>query len=292
MTNQPPQFGERASYGPNDVCYRHADRPSFTLCQRCGNTVCQDCQFSKQIGLLCGDCAKELEPSGKQRAKRSALAIVRRGSQSSAPVATYTIMAICLVVWLTQVSLRTTSGLWYAPIYSDPEHFQPWRMFTAMFAHLDTSMFHILFNMYALWAFGRELEFVLGRSVYIGFYLLSGIGGSVAVQLWGYTSPDAFTSPTVGASGAIFGVLGATLVLFYKFQQNFTSLLILLAINLVIGFLPGTTIAWQAHVGGLLVGALLGLLLYRKQDQRPREQQFMVLGGVAVALVGLSLIHI
>lgn len=293
MTQQPPQFGERASYGEHDVCYRHSDRPSFTLCQRCGRTVCPECQNQSSVGLLCPDCVKEMQPSRRQRGARAARAGVRRASDRETPVVTYTIMIVCVVVWVAQYFTQgiVAQALWYAPVYSLPEQFQPWRMVTAMFTHSPSSFFHILFNMYALWLFGRNLEQMLGRSMYTGLYLLAGLGGSLAVQLWGYTSIDALRTPTVGASGAIFGILAATLVVYRRLSINITTLAVLIVINFAIGFLPGAAISWQAHLGGMIVGAITVALLMSKRGTRKRNGRVTILITVAIVLIALSFIY-
>ena len=285
MTQQPPQFGERASYSEADVCYRHTDRPSFTLCQRCGRTICPDCQQQSQVGLLCPDCVKELSPSRSERGARAARVGARRLSDSETPVVTYTIMGVCAVVWVLQLVTggEVTKALWYAPLYSLPDNFEPWRLVTSIFTHAQ-SPFHILFNMYALWLFGRELERFLGRALYLSLFLLSGLGGSIAVQLWGYVSLEAMQTPTVGASGALFGVLGATLVMFRKLQINITSLAVLIAINLAIGFLPGAAIAWQAHLGGMVVGAIVMALLFASQKLWARVAALIGCAAVLIAL--------
>ncbi len=292
MSQQPPQFGERAQYGPGDVCYRHPDRPSFTLCQRCGNTICPQCQVQESVGLLCPNCVKELQPSGAQRGLRAGRATARRMADTETPIVTYTIMAVCVVVWIAQYfAAPVTHALWYAPVYSLPENFEPWRIVTSVFTHSPSSIFHILFNMYALFLFGRNLEQMLGRGLYASLYLLAGVGGSLAVQLWGYTSVDALRTPTVGASGAIFGVLAATLVVYRRLSINVTSLAVLLAINLAIGFLPGASISWQAHLGGMIVGGSLMWLLANNLGPRKRAARVVSVVTVAVVLVALSLVY-
>jgi membrane associated rhomboid family serine protease len=289
VTQQPPQFGERAEYGANDVCYRHPDRHSFTLCQRCGRTICTACQRQSQVGVLCPDCEQELQPSKSRRGARSVRAASRRAADHETPIVTYAIMIACVVVWVAQYfSSFVTEALWYAPVYSLPMQFEPWRELTSMFTHSPSSIFHILFNMYALWLFGRNLEIMLGRVLYLSIYLISGLGGSVAVLLWGYTSLDALRTPTVGASGAIFGVLIATLVVYRKMNVNVVSLAVLIVINLAIGLLPGANISWQAHLGGLVAGGLAMFLVAHNLGPRRRAARITSVVAVAVVLVALS----
>ncbi|MBP1326573.1 membrane associated rhomboid family serine protease [Leucobacter exalbidus] len=291
-----PSFGERAAYGPNDVCYRHPSVHSFALCQRCGRTICGECQVVSAVGVLCPDCVRQMQPSGSTRAKRSTKVLGRRIAALDTPV-TYAIMALCVVVYLAQLATHyfgndeVTRALWYAPLYSVPPSmlpagldFEPWRMVTSMFTHSTGFVFHILFNMYALWLFGRNLEGMLGKWRFAALYLLSGLGGSLVVMLWSYADPNALMTPTVGASGAIFGVLGATLVAARAARVNVTSLLVLVAINFGIGLIPGANVSWQAHLGGLIVGAgtMWALLQLRRSSPAKRT---LALSGIAGVLV-------
>ena len=120
---------------------------------------------------------------------------------------------------------------------------------------MHDGFWHVGLNMLALWMIGRSLEPLLGRGRFLTLYLLSALGGSVAVALL------SFTTPVVGASGAIFGLFGALIVIGRHIGANIAGIAIILGINLVIGFIPGFNVSWQAHVGGLVVGALVGLHL-------------------------------
>lgn len=223
-------------------------------------------------------------------------------SHSGAPVVTYGLMIACLVVFAAQ-SLsnwfggnEVTHALWYAPAYSLPSEvrvfsdvsFQPWRMLTVMFTHSTGAIFHILFNMIALWLFGRNLEALLGRAAFLTLYLFSGLGGSLAVMYWTYLEPVSVGTPTVGASGAIFGVLGATLLAFRAANVNIVPLAVLLGINLAIGFLPGASISWQAHLGGLIIGAATMGLLLALRGMRKRRARLWALVGLGALLVVLG----
>lgn len=299
-----PQFGERVEYGPDDVCYRHPDRPSLTLCQRCGNTICPACQTVSAVGVLCPDCVHQARGSVSQRAARSTRVTARRLGSTDAPVVTYGIMILCAVVFAAQLLSSwfgdngVTHALWYAPVYSLPDAvsslrysdvaFEPWRMLTAVFAHSTGFLFHILFNMYALWLFGRHLEQFLGRAAFLTLYLFSGLGGSLAVMLWGYVDTASIGVPTVGASGAIFGVLAATIVAYRAARVNITSLVVLVAVNFAIGFWPGAAISWQAHLGGMVVGALTAALLLATRGPRKRNGRLFGLIAFGAALVVLA----
>jgi membrane associated rhomboid family serine protease len=141
--------------------------------------------------------------------------------------------------------------------------------------------------MYTLWIFGTLLEPMLGRARYLVLYLLSGLAGSVGVLL--IASPG---TAVVGASGAIFGMMGAFFVIQRRLGGNSTQLLFLVGINLVIGFIPGLGIAWQAHVGGLVGGALVGLIYMETRAQSRRNLQIGLLVVLAVVLIALSCVHL
>lgn len=304
-----PQFGERIEFGPEDVCYRHPDRPSLTLCQRCGHTICPECQTVSAVGVLCPDCVRLAQGSAGRRAVRSTRTTARRLGDAGTPVVTYGIMIVCAAVFVAQLFSSwfgdngVTHALWYAPVYSLPDSvsslryldvgFEPWRMLTSVFTHSTGFLPHILFNMFALWLFGRHLEQALGRAAFLTLYLFSGLGGSLAVMLWGYVDAASIGVPTVGASGAIFGVLAATIVAYRAARVNITSLVVLVAINFAIGLLPGAAISWQAHLGGMIAGALTATLLLATRGPRKQNARLLGLiatGAVLVALSGLYLL--
>ncbi len=297
-----PAFGERAEYGPDDVCYRHPNVHSFTLCQRCGRTICPECQVSSAVGVLCSDCVRQTQPGAAKRASRVARVTGRRVAALDTPV-TYGIMIVCALVFVAQTishyfgSDEVTRTLWYAPLYSLPGSllppemgFEPWRMVTMMFTHSTGFIFHILFNMYALWLFGRNLEQTIGHVRFLVLYLFAGVGGALGVMLWVYVDPTTVNVPTVGASGAIFGVLAATLVVFRAARVSATSLAVLLAINFGIGLIPGAGISWQAHLGGMIVGAVTMWLLLATRGPRRRGARIagLIVLGIVLALLGCA----
>lgn len=157
---------------------------------------------------------------------------------------------------------------------------QWYRLVTSMFLHQE--VWHIAFNMLGLWWLGGPLEAALGRARYLALYLLSGLAGS-ALTYW-LAAPN---QPSLGASGAIFGLLGATVVLMRRLNYDMRPVFTILAINLVITFNPWGGIAWQAHVGGLIAGALIAIGMVHA----PRERRNLVqYGTCAVALIVVVLI--
>lgn len=244
-------------------------------------------------------------PRGGKGMARSAKVTARRFAAMETPVTT-TIIAVNVAVFALQLlsyyfgQNAVTAALWYAPVYSLPSEnlqigsgvfqgsFEPWRMLTAMFTHSVTFLPHILFNMLALYLFGRNLEQSMGTWRFLTLYMFAGLGGSLGVMLWGYADPATVLTPTVGASGAIFGLLAATVVAFRAINANVSSLLVLLAINLGIGFMPGANVSWQAHVGGLLVGAVAMWIIVQTRGPRFQKRQVAGLVALAAVLVALS----
>jgi membrane associated rhomboid family serine protease len=266
-----------------NFCYRHPGRQSFVLCQRCGKTVCPDCQVQAAVGVHCLDCARQNRPV---RPKPRFVTAFR--STSTQPVVTYSLIGITAFFFILQsvpgIGSTVTQALQYAGAYTQPgigAPLEPWRMITSVFMH--GSVLHLLFNMYALFIFGQGLEHTLGRARYLILYLLSGLGGSVAVDL--IASPF---QGVVGASGAIFGLMGAYFIIQRHLGGTNVQLLVLVGINLVIGFIPGVGISWQAHLGGLAAGALIGFIFTKTRNVRQKNTQMLLLVATGVGLVALT----
>jgi membrane associated rhomboid family serine protease len=158
-----------------------------------------------------------------------------------------------------------------------------WRLFSSTFLHLQ--LLHLAFNMFALYTLGPPLERVLGHARFLAVYLLSAFAGSVAVLY--FASP---LTATLGASGAVFGIFGAAIVLMRSRGYDVGAWVVLLGINLVITFAVAN-ISWQAHLGGLIVGGALGIILAYTPRKLRGLVHPLVLGGVAVALAAATLLH-
>ncbi len=209
---------------------------------------------------------------------------MRRLTAGDAPVVTYSIIGITTLVWVAQLLTSGLVGnlLAYFPVLT---RLEPWTMVTAIFAHSESSPLHLLFNMFSLWIFGRILEPMLGRGRFLALYLISGFGGSVAVLL---LDP---TGGVIGASGAVFGLMGAILAIQRGLGGNSTQLLVIIALNLSIGFfVPG--VSWQAHVGGVVTGLAIGFVIARTRGVRQRGTQRLLLAAVAAALVAITVVGV
>lgn len=265
----------------SDVCYRHPNRQSFVLCQRCGRTICADCQTPAAVGFHCPECMRESRKTAP-RTKPAVITALRPGS--SAPVVTWTLIAICIVVYLAQIFSggAVTNALFYHPALTES---QPWRMITSLFVHSPSSFIHILFNMFSLFVIGPILELAIGRWRFIALYLLSGFGGSVAVLLL------APTSGVLGASGAIFGLLGAFFVIQRSLGGRNMQIVFVIVINLVLGFII-PNVSWQAHLGGLIVGGIVAFVFLRTRAIRKQNEQRLLLFAVLAGLVVLTVVGV
>ena len=216
------------------------------------------------------------------RIRRNPLARFRSTDQ---PWVTWALIAACLLVYVLQIlpGSPVTNALVYYPPYTVIE---PWRMITSLFVHDQGSLLHIGLNMLSLFLFGPLLERSIGHVKFLALYLISGFGGSVAVLVL------APTTPVLGASGAIFGLLGAFFVVQRKFGGNTTGLMIIIGLNLVAGFVPGTNIAWQAHLGGLIAGAAVAIVYLRTRRRDQVKTQVLLVSAVIVALVLIAVVRI
>ncbi|GAA3752695.1 rhomboid family intramembrane serine protease [Microbacterium kribbense] len=285
----------------DNFCYRHPDRQSFVLCQRCLRTICPECQTQAPVGVICPQCLRDQQQAatpGQRRAQRR----WRGGSARAAtiapvdhrPLATYAIIAVTVFVYLTQLVPNSPVEqwllLWGGYLIPSLGHFEPWRLLTVLFVH--SGWLHIGLNMLALWMIGRILEPLLGRSRFVVLYLIAGIGGSMGAVLL------APTVPVVGASGAIFGLFGALLIIGRHIGANVTGIAVIIGINFaypfVIGILSGSMaavqISWQAHLGGLVAGCVVGFIYTRTRAIRRRRLQVWLLVAVTVVLLGLLII--
>ncbi|NHN44304.1 rhomboid family intramembrane serine protease [Chryseoglobus frigidaquae] len=276
-----PAAGEPRSGTGAGSCYRHPDRASGVRCQRCDRAVCPECWTPAAVGVQCPECVAAARASLPRRAPAVVRAF-RPGSR--APVVSYSILAVTLAVfvlqWVTQGAV--TAALAYFPPLTAIE---PWRMLTVALVHSDSSIFHIMFNMYSLWVLGPLLESLIGRARFAAVYVLSALGGSVAV-LW--LAP---LSIVVGASGAIFGLLGAFFVIQRRLGGRNIQLVVIIAINLALGFLiPG--VSWQSHVGGLLVGAACAAIMLRTRRTDQQRKQAWLLAGIGALLVAATVLRL
>ena len=273
-----PSTTERTTY-----CYRHPRVATGVSCSDCGRPICTDCMSFGPVGIRCPECAGA--PTGVKKTVRR---VQERGSErASAGFVTKILIGINAVVFVLQVvsagTLSGTSGrvfeegALYGPYVADGEW---WRLLTAAFLH--GGLIHLAFNMLFLWWFGRSLEAVVGSARYIAIYLVSALAGAAGALL---ISP---TTPTVGASGAVFGILGAGLVLERSRVYVFGGqALFVIAINLVLSFVL-SNISIGGHIGGLIGGALAMLALTHFGRGRPLFSREGASALIALVAIGVG----
>jgi membrane associated rhomboid family serine protease len=293
-------MSDPAPSGAVPTCYRHPDREAYIKCQRCGRVICPDCMRDSAVGFQCPECVKE-----GTRATRSGRTAYGGLRPSNAGITSMVIIGINIAVWvailatggresrlLDYLALRP-NGLCFVPGQGGFEvpsaqcdalggTFYPgvadgayWQLLTSAFTHLE--VWHIGFNMLALWVLGPQLELAIGRRRFIALYLLSALAGSTLVY-WA----SAEYGLTLGASGAVFGLMGALLVIAYKVKGEVQQILIWIGINAVLTFTIAN-ISWQGHLGGFMGGAAIaGILVY---SPRQRRSQYQVVGMVVLAVL-------
>jgi membrane associated rhomboid family serine protease len=215
------------------------------------------------------------------------------------PVVTLTIIAVNVAVFaVTVVQARSVSQIQLSPIEHAMVLYPPavaagqwWRMFTSGFVHFGVT--HIALNMISLWLVGKDLERIIGPARYTALYVLSLLGGSVAAYLFTFPvlqgNHEAW-APSGGASGAIFGVLGAVLILVLRLKINPRMVILVIVANLVISFtIPN--ISWQAHVGGLISGAAFAAALLYAPRTRRRTTQLATAAGLLGVFVALFVLR-
>jgi membrane associated rhomboid family serine protease len=193
------------------------------------------------------------------------------------------LLVINVLIWLGQISplgYLFTNQFFYAPLFTP---WEPWRMLTSGFVHDWSGPWHILLNSYAIWIFGQQLEPMLGKLRFLALYLISIVGGSVAV-LW-LSDPQ---TPVVGASGALFGLMGAFFVVIRSIGGNPTQIFLLIAINFSMGFFV-SGISWEGHLGGLVTGVAIASVYASTRRQNQKFAQFLGVVLVIAALVVLTL---
>jgi membrane associated rhomboid family serine protease len=241
----------------------------------------------------CVDCVAEA--ASALPTTRTALGGVRHAGR---PVVTLTLIGLCVVSFVLQLVVPGWTERWqFQPVaYAvgpDGVEFvlatsEPWRFLTAAFLHSPGQYLHIVFNMVALWFVGPTLENILGRARYITLYLMSAVGGSVGSVLLA-PATDSWLTSTVGASGAVFGLFGAFLVVSKRLGGDVRGILVLIGINLALGFVM-PDIAWQAHVGGLVTGGLLAAAYAYAPPARRRLVAIVAPVALGAVLVGATLL--
>ena len=254
------------------TCYRHPNRVTGVSCSSCGRPICPDCMTPTSVGMRCPECAKQKTKVHNMRTMRSD------------PRVTVGIIIVCVVALLASGSVGfgasrgsrlSNDFAIFGPAIADGEY---WRLVTGGFLHAN--LLHIAFNMYLLYILGQMLEPTLGSGRFAALYTTALLWGSFGALL---LTPDA---RTVGASGAVFGLMGAAAVELRSRGINpfQTDIGMLILFNLGLSFvLSGISIG--GHIGGLVGGALAGMALGYADRHRSRALAYGACGVLMVAAI-------
>ncbi|MCP9996950.1 rhomboid family intramembrane serine protease [Streptomyces werraensis] len=265
-------------------CYRHPDRETGVRCTRCERPICPECMVEASVGFQCPECVRG--GGGTGHAPSASLPRTLAGGTVAADprLVTKILIGINVAVFLAVTIEKSLLSDLYLVGAWPPAPFTPtqgvadgewYRLVTSMFTHEE--IWHIGFNMFSLWLLGGPLEQHLGRARYLALYLISGLAGSALTYLLAGGS-----TASLGASGAVFGLFGATAVLMRRLRYDMRPIIALLAINLVITF-SWAGIAWQAHIGGLVAGVVIGYAMVHA----PRERRALVQYGACALVLGV-----
>jgi membrane associated rhomboid family serine protease len=284
----PDQFSPAGQETP-PTCYRHPDRETWVSCVRCGRHACPDCLRQAAVGQQCTECVRD--SSAGTRQARTAFG----GRPVAQALVTWTLVGLNVLLFLVELAKPSLANDWgllgYAffnangPVQGIAAG-QWYRLLTSAFLPPATGLsglglLDILFNMWALVVVGPSLEQLLGRGRFLAVYLLSALGGGVAFFLIGPSNVLA-----LGASGAVFGLFGAWFVVARKLRLDIRGIVTIIAINLAFSFFYRSTIAWQDHVGGLIVGVLSAAAF----AYAPRKNRVVVQVAAGVAILAVLVV--
>ncbi|SCL15480.1 rhomboid family intramembrane serine protease [Micromonospora inyonensis] len=285
------------------VCYRHPGRETYVRCTRCDRPICPECMRDASVGHQCPECVSE-----GRRSVRPARTAFGGGAAGRQGYVTKALISLNVLMMLLSIASdrggdSAAGGSGFGGLMGGSTPLTEWgavlgralfpdgtiqgvaegewyRLLTAMFLHYG--VVHLLLNMWALWVLGRSLEAALGPLRFLALYLIAGLGGNVAAYF--FSAPNAATA---GASTAVFGLFAALFVIMRRLGRDTSAVVPILVVNLVFTFaVPGISIA--GHLGGLVAGALMALVL--AYAPRMRRSTFQAAGGVVIMVALLALV--
>ena len=297
------------------TCYRHPGRETYIRCQRCERSICPDCMHDAAVGFQCPSCVAE--GAKTTRSGRTAYGGIRPGNPG---LTTLVLIGTNAIIWLMLLASGGDRSKLYnvlallpegrcVPTEAPDSYFPAigsetvcevqghtwaegvadgayWQLVTNAFTHVE--VWHIGFNMLAVWFLGPQLELALGRVRFLALYFLAAVGGSTMVYWFAAT-----TGSTVGASGVVYGLLGALLLLAYKVGGNVQPILVWLGLGFLITVVGRGFISWQGHLGGFLAGlAVAAVLIYAPRERRTTWQALglsTITAGLVLAVVARTL---
>ena len=275
--SQPPGAGPDFSPPGFAPCYRHPERMTGISCQRCHKPICGECMNPASVGFQCPSCVAS--GRGGARAPRTAFgAILKPGGGT----ATKVMMGVLAVEWL--LSLLSGRLLDQLLVMSNEAVYlgQFWRLFTASLT--SGTILGLLMNVLVLWIAGRAIESELGAWRFVALFLAAGLGGATMLFVFGPPGAGGY-----GAAAAVIGLLAANAIFKYKMREDVRAdiglFVLLILYSILIGF---RSFGWLMLIGGIVVGALVGLVLaYAPRRNRNTVQVVGLLGVITLCLVGV-----
>ncbi|MET9952322.1 rhomboid family intramembrane serine protease [Streptomyces sp. NPDC006339] len=272
-------------------CYRHPDVETGIRCTRCEKPICPDCMVSASVGFQCPDCVRNGSGTGHAPDANQPRTLAGGRVAADERFVTKILIAVNLALFIAVqvagerfVGELVMIGYAYNPVLgqvvgvADGEWY---RLITSAFLHQEVA--HFVFNMLGLWLIGGIVEPELGRVRYAALCLLSGLSGSALVYLL-----DAPNQASLGASGIVYGLIGSWVVLARRRRYDMRPVMLFVAISLVFTFArPG--VSWEAHIGGLVAGAVLTYGLVHAPRARRELVQYGVGGLLLLVDLGMVL---
>jgi membrane associated rhomboid family serine protease len=275
----------RAAVAPR--CYRHPERETWVSCTRCERPICPECLRPASVGFQCPDCVQQGNATVRRASAPYGGAIVARPGVVSLVLGLLNVVAFVVTVATAPGGLTGNTGsrlfdeLELVPIRIavDGEY---WRLLGSAFLHIG--LLHLAGNLLALAIVGPALERLFGWWRFLAIYLVSALGGSVAVYLFG--SPF---GAVAGASGAIYGLFAATLIVVRKLGLDARFMVLAVVLNFAVSFAPG--ISLLGHLGGFVTGGLLTLAMVYAPKASRTSLQILAIGVIVAVMVSAVLIR-
>jgi membrane associated rhomboid family serine protease len=275
----------RAAVAPR--CYRHPERETWVSCTRCERPICPECLRPASVGFQCPDCVQQGNATVRRASAPYGGAIVARPGVVSLILGLLNVVTFVVTVATAPGGLTGNTGsrlfdeLELVPIRVavDGEY---WRLLGSAFLHIG--LLHLAGNLLALAIVGPALERVFGWWRFLAIYLVSALGGSVAVYLFG--SPF---GAVAGASGAIYGLFAATLIVVRKLGLDARFMVLAVVLNFAVSFAPG--ISLLGHLGGFVTGGLLTLAMVYAPKASRTSLQILAIGVIVAVMVSAVLIR-
>ena len=280
-----PPDGPVGAQPETPVCARHSDRPTRLRCTRCDRPACPDCLRDASVGMQCVDCVNEGARTVR-RARTSAGAEVSNGR----PIITQVMIALNVLAYVVTVvqsgspmnNSRSDLFLSTSLIPELTANGEWWRVVTSGFMHFG--LIHLALNMAALFVVGPIVEQELGKLRYSAVYFLSLLGGSAAAFYFGTVCQQ-----LAGASGAVFGLMGALLIVFKRQKRDISTIVVIVGINLVSNLFTNASLL--GHLGGFVIGGLLTLAMVKAPQKNRTTYQVAAVVAAALLLIGMFVLR-